>query len=609
MADKKKAVVIAKKEWTLMFYFASDNPLAPAVVSQLKALKNAGYHHQANVLAYFDPETVETPVHIFDVNVIEKLIHAECEQIGFNPNDPFVRNLMLDKLWGAEKARDNKHIRTLIQGLLPRGVKLDRPKPPRLDDGDFAPQVERDTAKAKRGDARPDRNRLRPSGPERSLETFLNFCADNYPAKHYMLFILGHGLVVGDDVFLFDAHAANHSLTLRGLGDVLKRFKNRDNVRNAEFELVSFHSCSMSSLEIASQLEGTAKFMLASQGTTYVGSWPYLSILIRIFDDLEKKKNETIDVKETVKKIFFYIRHNSTDFLLAGYSFDLCLCELSSKRIKPAQQAIRELAKELRKGLAVKAPGLVKDCILLAHWKSQSYWQENYTDMYDFCFCLDQYCRELGNKIGNLKAIQTTAGKVMDALRPEDKKHREQLVVMTQFVGPASQYSHGLSVFFPWSEPSHDRPIMEQYRQYTFDKQTGWLDFLKTYFGSTMRESRKTERDPRVVPHHQDDEEKLREDMAAIMLGAGAPRIRSGVLASINGHKPGAHDSLGQFGPRDPLGQVGPRDPMGSECTCGSIKNFPHDIRPSRIRAKEAFKGDECPTLFSFRGQSDPRLQ
>ncbi len=60
MADRENADAIVEREWTLMFYFASDNPLAPAVVSQLKALKNAGYHHQANVLAYFDPETVET---------------------------------------------------------------------------------------------------------------------------------------------------------------------------------------------------------------------------------------------------------------------------------------------------------------------------------------------------------------------------------------------------------------------------------------------------------------------------------------------------------------------------------------------------------------------
>ncbi len=38
------------KEWTLMFYLASDNPLAPSIVSQLKALKNAGFHSEANVI-------------------------------------------------------------------------------------------------------------------------------------------------------------------------------------------------------------------------------------------------------------------------------------------------------------------------------------------------------------------------------------------------------------------------------------------------------------------------------------------------------------------------------------------------------------------------------
>jgi hypothetical protein len=43
------------KEWTLMFYFASDNPLAPSIVSQLKSIKDAGFHPDANVIARFDP--------------------------------------------------------------------------------------------------------------------------------------------------------------------------------------------------------------------------------------------------------------------------------------------------------------------------------------------------------------------------------------------------------------------------------------------------------------------------------------------------------------------------------------------------------------------------
>ena len=62
-----------KKKWTLMFYMASDNPLVISVVSQLKALKAAGYHPDVNVIAQFDPYAEGTPTHIFDVNLINKL--------------------------------------------------------------------------------------------------------------------------------------------------------------------------------------------------------------------------------------------------------------------------------------------------------------------------------------------------------------------------------------------------------------------------------------------------------------------------------------------------------------------------------------------------------
>src|SRR6266567_3909799 len=136
VTDATNSQTNKKPEWTLMFYFASDNPLAPSIVSQLKALKNAGYHHQANVLAYFDPETVETPTHIFDVNFIDKLTTSEDEnRVGFDPNDPFVRNLMLDKLWADEKDRDGRPIRDRIESLFlrHRGAMLDRPKAPLLE--------------------------------------------------------------------------------------------------------------------------------------------------------------------------------------------------------------------------------------------------------------------------------------------------------------------------------------------------------------------------------------------------------------------------------------------------------------------------------------------
>ncbi len=171
------------REWTLMFYFASDNPLAPGIVSQLKSIKNAGYHHKVNVVAYFDPEPAGTPTHVFDVNSIYKLVDP-MPKIGFDPADPFVRNLIEDRLWRDEKNRNEERIRDLI-------IRRLKDKTGYTDDRPEAPPTRSSTDG--NADAEPDENSG--PGPNESLQSFLNFCAEEYRAKHYMLFILGHGLV------------------------------------------------------------------------------------------------------------------------------------------------------------------------------------------------------------------------------------------------------------------------------------------------------------------------------------------------------------------------------------------------------------------------------
>ena len=91
------------KEWTLMFYFATDNPLAISAVSQLKAIKDAGFHPDANVVAQFDPFTEGTPTHVFDVNVVNKLKARGAADIGFKDDELAVRSLIEDKLWRDEE--------------------------------------------------------------------------------------------------------------------------------------------------------------------------------------------------------------------------------------------------------------------------------------------------------------------------------------------------------------------------------------------------------------------------------------------------------------------------------------------------------------------------
>jgi hypothetical protein len=557
------------KEWTLMFYFASDNPLAPGIVSQLKTLKNAGYHHEANVVAYFDPESAGTPAHYFDVNAIYKLKDPK-PNIGFASNDPFVTNLMEDRLWGNEVSRDGTKIRELIIKRLKdkKGLIYDLPELP-------SPPSDGSASSATKGPAGTNSNGNTEGGPKESLQSFLNLCADKYPAKHYMLFILGHGLVVGDDVFLYDEHAVSHSVTLIELGEVLASFKEK--ISGSEFELVSFHSCSMSSLEVAYELQNTAKHMLASQGPAFVGSWPYRQILIRVFNDLEKKRktNTEIDVEAMLSLIFDYVYQNSTDYLLAGYSFDLCLCDL--RIITDVQRPLKDLSDALKDGLSALKDGLARNplvinCILLAHWKSQSYWQENYTDLYDFCFCLRKYCEEFAKATGDVKPYQKLLDACKAAMNVLTKNSPNNPVIRAEFAGPGSQYSHGLSVFFPWSRPTADRKIMKDYEQYKYN-QTAWFSFLDRYWGpedfrksvegSTMRGAHTDEDDPHGTGLAASEDDKLFEDIVSLMFNAEGSLNSEGALNKVN-----------------------PPDPTGDECTCSSIKNYRRDTRPRRQRGE-----------------------
>ena len=184
---------------------------------------------------------------------------------------------------------------------------------------------------------------------------------------------------------------ASHSLTLIDLGQILAEFKHTIELEDSTFELVSFHSCSVSSIEVAYELQGTAKYMLASQGPAFVGSWPYRQILVRIFNALAG--NAAINMRDLMYQIHRSCMLNSADYLLAGYSFQLTLCDL--EKVSTIKDSIDELARTLTAGLK-NEPANEQSIgrILLSHWKSQSFFNEMYTDLYDFCFCLSNKIKE-----------------------------------------------------------------------------------------------------------------------------------------------------------------------------------------------------------------------
>lgn len=513
-------------QWTLLFFFASDNALSPLTVSDLRALKDAGFQLNTTVLAHFDPNELGAPTQIFNVNQSLKQA-AQRSRIG-DGRDSQARSLKKDCV-------EPDAMKTTAGGAS-RHTKTKQKK---------ADQIDIETA----------------------LRDFLGFAQKNHPAQHYMLFLVGHGMIVGSDTFLPDDRPMG-AISLKKLDDILREFA--DQVRNdgSQFELLGLHSCSMSAIEVAYQLKGTANYMMGTEGLSYVGSWSYRQLLKKIFNTIEaaqkKQAKEAqdnegkVNVPNLVSELYYLCLLNATDYTFAGYSSDLSLCRLQVTEVEKLKEPIQQLVGVLKGALDDKR-GI--ELILLAHWRAQSYWHETYTDLFDFCKCLRDACDA---KIELQKSIADACGKVMEGIGA--------VVVHAENFGSKYQYSHGLSIYFPWSRPIEDADngVLQRYAAYAFTRESGkknsWLNFLETYFDKTRRESR----------WHEDGGHKTPSGDSAAFDAAKESFNPGGGLA-------GGNSMYSPTGDGPPGGK--PIPTLGGACACASIKNYPEENKV--VRGKE----------------------
>jgi hypothetical protein len=561
------------KEWTLMFYFAGDNELAPVIVSQLKAIKDAGFQKATDVLVYFDPNAMGVPTRIYDVNRRRKArAKSRDTKVGDGKN-PFVRNLNEDEV----------DLQAITAGPKSATAALRRA----LEDADNL-------------------------NAETALEHFLGFCRENHQAKRYMLFLVGHGMVVGNDAFLPDDNPVS-AITLKKLGKILNKFT-ADVKEESTFELLTLHSCSLSAVEVAYELKGTANYMMASEGFAFVATWPYRQLLKRIFHSVKRASRKAeeeatnngadpnqadiephLDIQALVEKLYSLTLFNTTDFMLSGYSHDLALCNLKPEKVEALIKPIQKLVFELKKGLnasgrkgnsdATQRGGRIKELVLLAHWEAQSYWGESYTDLYDFCLCLSRRCSPQDPLHKACVAVMGQLEIKRSGVRAE---RFEPLVIHSENFGPESQYSRGLSIFFPWSPPleatakqpkagdekytGEGQGVLERYEEYAFTRDLGknsWLSFLKAYFTQTQRQSRMKE-----------DGRTLRATRKSFNVGPNLFNPR-GPFSRLSGDKPNPF-----------LSGEKPNPFVGKPNTCLSIKNYPREPVEETItvRALKAFE-------------------
>lgn len=414
------------------------------------------------------------------------------------------------------------------------------------------------------------------------LARFLSYALSNHTADKYMLILFGHGSVVAGNTFLADDNPPSF-LRLRDFAEVLARhFDDRSDTNKPKLDVLACDNCMMNGIEIAYQLQRQISYVLGSQGLMLTVGWPFRKLIRMIVSH----KNDS--PRRIARRMLRLCARNLVDFSLMDRSSEQAVCDLTTlRRDRNVVTAVRKLVAAMTEGLEFDECGevrypAVRDTIRLARLEAQSYWGETFVDLYDFCELLLIKCNEaLERQIKLLvllqqqrKALLTQHPAPSDAPAGQDKEPGEapepsfkelllhldpvlkifeqiarrcwgvleeiselgdrRFVRRSYYVGPDSQYSHGVSIYFPWTLPQDPiifepmdgdgygtsgggsgggyglswvsfnrvgrQPIdfilktaFDEYKEYEFAKSHAgdWAAFLDRFFRATLRNVRR----------------------------------------------------------------------------------------------------------------------
>jgi cysteine peptidase C11 family protein len=468
-------------EWLIMVYLAGDNNLSPQSIGYLQELEDATHNENVRVVA------------------------------GFDPSMPLPR--------GARYLEIKRHLATahpyedmdwpLHNDLLAPGHVVVMP----------------DFCKTKR-------QPVYPSEPvaKEAFARFLDWVSTCYEAKKYMLILFGHGPLVAGNTFLSDSTPPSY-LKLKDLAKILK-----DHFCHKKINILGCDNCVMNGIETAVQLHDKVDYMIGSQGLMLINGWPFRKIIQEVGDNYQR------DPKFIAERVLRVCAKNLLDFTLMERSSEQAICDVN--KFCPTSnivKAVKQLSVKLQEGLSVYDAGpqkgellypLVRDVVRQARIEAQAYWAETFVDLYDFCELLLLRCNDA------LCNLQTLIQKVFISSLPPDKYQpaeikkelltwppiqrlqdvatacqgilkifqTENVVIRSYYVCPQLQYSHGVSIYFPWTLPEgpltfepngSQTPLIktpfDEYGKYDFNKYSDWANTLEAFFKATLRNVRRVE--------------------------------------------------------------------------------------------------------------------
>ena len=258
--------------------------------------------------------------------------------------------------------------------------------------------------------------------------------------------------------------AGRDPLDLRDLGWAFEQ--ERADAR--KIDVLGMDCCHMSMVEVACELSPHARFLVASEGSILNHGWPYREILEAMVE---------LSPREAAVAIARQYVGTYSDYSLLGVDADCAVTDLD--RLPLLTEPLRRLGELLTAGID---DADVWRPTVLAHWEAQSYKDEEYVDLADFC---DRLRLHIGDA-----AIQDRCSEVIEAVT--------RIVGTSCFSGSGFQFSTGLSIYFPWcndavkSKGAKGVSALSAYQELAFSRETLWGNFLDAYLSATRREPRRS---------------------------------------------------------------------------------------------------------------------
>ena len=362
------------------------------------------------------------------------------------------------------------------------------------------------------------------------LKDFLHWCITYHPAKRYMLLLWGHGRALDsfevksnvrqikpssfsrrarpkqDDehekpfFIVCPDDEARHAISNTELRDILASAGDR--IEGGKIHVLGLVACLMGMFEMCYELREGVHYMIASESLIPSTTLPFDQVIPFLMRN--PKMNEE-ELCRTIVREFKNHYLSKGDLAVQLSAFDLSKADHVRKRLDALADLLRAKIKDTNK----------LNAVLGSHFQTQRYDEDQFFDLYDFCYMLKENCldKEIGAACQNLMQV------IGD-------KEKPNFVIASEFNGDGMQFSYGLAIYFPWGNVNEKRYQTLQFAHRLDDAKlkSSWVQFLNAYVNSISKVER-SDRKPDVAaaewlkdapPHLKNGHGKTRKNMPTV---------------------------------------------------------------------------------------------